>query len=213
MDMSMMSPTMEGTMGAASSDSTVMQPGFLNVQIGAVDNCGVQILQIFSDSSAAAVLQPNDIVVAVDCVPFADIMSGTMATTPSTVSNCMQPDTMSASGAMPGVVGAMSNPACMNTGVAGGTLRITTLFFCIIGQYHAGDTLTLTLWRGSQQMNVEVNLDVAPAATLGATEVATTASGGPAPANSGSTATSAATVEVPTVTETPAGTATAPATP
>lgn len=219
LDMSMLSPTMESTTeAAANSAPTAMQPGFLNVQIGAVDNCGVQILQVFSSGTAAQDLQVGDIVVAVDCVPLADIIGGTMATATadSVISNCMQPDTMSATGAMPGVLGAMSSPACMNTGVAGGTLRITSLFFCIIGQYHAGDTIALTLWRGSQQMNVEVNLDVAPAATLGATEVATTAAGGPAPASSGATATSAATTmetTTPTMTETPVSSATAPATP
>jgi hypothetical protein len=143
-----------------------------------------------------------------------DLTSGSVATTsanPPTISNCMSgtvtvakpPDSMG------GVVGALSDPACMNTGIAGGTLRVTTLFFCVIGHYHAGDTVTLTLWRGNQQMNVQVVLDTAPPPAT-ATGAATTGAVAPTTASSGPTATPSATSEATTA---PTMAETLPATP
>ncbi len=212
LDTSAMMAATPQSMSAASKASTV--PGYLNLEIGAVDACGVQVVQIFKGSMATGILQVDDIIVAVDCVALADLANGSMATaSASSVSNCMSTNAMAANpSAMMGITGAMSNATCMT---AGGTPRVTNLFFCILRQYHVGDTVTLTLWRGSQQMNVQVVLEAIPPsllasaqATSAATAVAPTATTG----SSAATATAAATTAATTAATGPA-TATAPATP
>lgn len=163
---SMMSATPQSGMNAATPNAS-MGSGFLGAELGAVDNCGMKVLQVFSGSAAAVALQPNDVIVAVDCVALADMIGGSVATTTAnSIANCMGSSSGGINATMTGVMNAMANPACMNTGIMGGTLHVTTLFFCIIGQYRAGDAVTLTLWRGSQLMNVAVVLDTAPVATL-----------------------------------------------
>lgn len=209
----MMSATPQSAASAANASSASGAPGFLGVEIAAVDNCAVHVLQVFSGSSAANVLQPGDVIGAVDCVALTDLTSNSVATAAagsSAPANCMSAGVAPANppAAMGGVIGSLSDPACMNTGVAGGTLRVTTLFFCIIGHYHAGDTITLTLWRTNQQMNVSVVLDTVPPGPA-PTQVATEGGVAPTTASSGATATpipTEAATTVPTDAGTPAPT-------
>jgi hypothetical protein len=214
-DMAMMTATVQSTVSATAVKSpNSSAPGFLGVEVSAVDNCAVHVLQVFKGSSASGVLQVNDLIVAVDCVALSDLVGGSMVTAAAgstTSSNCMSTNVAPAAGGkMGGVSGAMSDPACMNTGVAGGTLRITSVFFCVIGHYHAGDTVTLTLFRNNQQMNVSVVLDPAPPPAT-ATGAATTNSVVSTTASTGPTATPAATTAA-TTAATPAATATSAAT-
>src|SRR5258707_13237847 len=71
LDTSAMMAATPQSMSAASKASTV--PGYLNLEIGAVDACGVQVVQIFKGSMATGILQVDDIIVAVDCVGLAGI--------------------------------------------------------------------------------------------------------------------------------------------
>src|SRR5258708_24379 len=204
------SAMMAATPQSMSAASTATAPGYLNLEIGAVDACGVQVVQIFKGSTATGILQVDDIIVAVDCVALADLANGSMATaSASSVSNCMSANAMAANpSAMMGVASAMSNATCMT---AGGTPRVTNLFFCILRQYHVGDTVTLTLWRGSQQMNVQVVLEAIPPSLLASAQVTSAATAVAPTATTGSSAATATAAATTAATAAPTGPATATA--
>lgn len=133
------------TMSAAQSISTG-GPVFLGVAATAVDNCGILVGSVVPGSAAASAnLQVGDVIVAVNGRAVTSIMNGSAS---------------SGTGTSGGMATAAATTAMPLPG-ANGTASIQP-FATFIQNFQAGQTITLTIQRNGQQMDISVTLGTMP---------------------------------------------------
>lgn len=150
------------SVAAQATPSALGQPSYLGVRVAPVSDCGIQIVETFVGGPAQlALLQADDIIVAVNGTTIKDMMSmnatggtggtggaGGMATAPA-----------GGLGGTPEAGGAGGT-----SGTAGGTANQAMIasFFSFVQTHAPGEMLTLTVQRAGQQLSVQVTLAAMP---------------------------------------------------
>lgn len=164
-------PSAGGPAATPSVGGTGTGNAYLGIRGAAVDSCGIQVAEVFVNSPAAAAdLQVDDVIVAVDGQALPTVLMNSMNTGGTGTSGAGAAATQGA--------GAVATAGAAATIAPGAML---TEFFRFMDQMHKpGDMVMLTIQRNGSEMDIPVTLAALPGSagagsTGGAAATATTA--------------------------------------
>jgi len=212
-------------MVATANMNTQVGNAYLGILAAAIDHCGIRVMQLIPDSPAvAAQLQVGDVIVAVDGRAVAELCvnnSGGGNSGSNTTGNdgCGNSGSSNTGNSGNGGSGQAGTAVATNVGGAGNNnavgandvdvnnTALVAAFLREISSHRSGDTITLVIQRGGQQLDVRVTLGAIPPGLLTPVSSPTAAGSG-----GGTQPTQPTASTTPGASVTPNSTGTAPAT-
>ncbi len=144
-----MSATMDATSSAGASG-----PGYIGIRVAAIDDCGVRVAGVIAGSPAVTGgLQVGDVIIAVNGTALSTVFGGSTGTMMSGSA------TMAATSSL----GSAATAAFTGNTTATNSANTTAFFNYFQTTYTSGQTVSLTVQRAGQQLNIPITLGTIPA--------------------------------------------------